>query len=62
MVIDRFSQTDRDALDALYRRVFGPDAAEASRLRNTVGDSRPAYKYESDVENFFRHSPAVVRD
>jgi hypothetical protein len=33
MVIDRFSQTDRDALDALYRRVFGPDAAEASRLR-----------------------------
>jgi UDP-glucose 4-epimerase len=36
--------------------------AEASRLRSTVGDSRPAYKYESDVESFFRHSPAVVRD
>jgi UDP-glucose 4-epimerase len=36
--------------------------AEASRLRQTVGDSRPAYRYESDVENFFRHSPAVVRD
>jgi UDP-glucose 4-epimerase len=36
--------------------------ARASRLRNTVGDSRPAYKYERDVENFFRRSSAVVRD
>lgn len=35
--------------------------AEASRLRSTVGDSRPAYRYERDVEDFFRHSPAVVR-
>ena len=36
--------------------------AEASRLRTAVGDSRPAYRYERDVEAFFRHSPAVVRD
>lgn len=36
--------------------------ARASRLRKTVGESRPAYKYERDVENFFRRSPAVVRD
>ena len=36
--------------------------AEAARLRGAVGDSRPAYKYERDVEAFFRHSPAVVRD
>ena len=36
--------------------------AEASRLRRTVGDTRPTYRYERDVENFFRHSPAVVRD
>jgi UDP-glucose 4-epimerase len=36
--------------------------AEASRLRGAVGDSRPAYRYERDVEAFFRHSPAVVRD
>lgn len=35
---------------------------QASRLRRTVGNSRPAYHYERDVENFFRHSPAVVRD
>ncbi len=36
--------------------------AEASRLRRTVGHSRPSYKYERDAEAFFRHSPAVVRD
>ena len=35
---------------------------EALRLRRTVGDQAPAYHYERDVENFFRHSPAVVRD
>ncbi|MDQ3108077.1 MAG: NAD-dependent epimerase/dehydratase family protein [Actinomycetota bacterium] len=35
--------------------------AEASRLRRTLGD-QPGYRYERDVENFFRHSPAVVRD
>lgn len=34
---------------------------ENRRLRRTVGDSRPAYRYESDVESFFRRSPAVVR-
>jgi UDP-glucose 4-epimerase len=34
----------------------------ASRLRRTVGHSRPEYHYERDVEAFFRHSPAVVRD
>lgn len=35
---------------------------EALRLRRVVGDHRPRYTYESDVEQFFRHSPAVVRD
>ncbi|MCB1269284.1 MAG: NAD-dependent epimerase/dehydratase family protein [Microthrixaceae bacterium] len=35
---------------------------EAVRLRRTVGDSAPVYRYERDVEQFFRHSPAVVRD
>ena len=33
MIIARYKPEDRDAIDALYRRVFGPDAAEASRLR-----------------------------
>ena len=36
--------------------------AEAMRLRNTVGENEPSYRYESDVEQFFRHSPAIVRD
>ena len=36
--------------------------AEAARLRRTIGDTRPRYRYERDVESFFRHSPAVVRD
>jgi UDP-glucose 4-epimerase len=35
--------------------------SRASRLRHTVGDSRPGYRYERDVETFFRHSPAVIR-
>jgi UDP-glucose 4-epimerase len=32
------------------------------RLRQTVGEVEPTYRYERDVEAFFRHSPAVVRD
>ena len=35
--------------------------AEAARLRHTFGHRVP-YRYERDVEQFFRHSPAVVRD
>ena len=35
---------------------------EALRLRETVGDDEPSYRYERDVEAFFRHSSAVVRD
>jgi len=36
--------------------------AGALRLQSTVGSRRPSYKYEQDVEQFFRHSPAIVRD
>lgn len=35
--------------------------AETRRLRSTIGRPRP-YRYERDVEQFFRHSPAVIRD
>jgi UDP-glucose 4-epimerase len=35
--------------------------ARSARLRSTIGEP-PAYRYERDVEQFFRHSPAVVRD
>ena len=34
---------------------------EAMRLRGTVGETEPTYRYERDVEQFFRHSPAVLR-
>lgn len=34
----------------------------ALRLRRTMGRHRPKYRYESDVEQFFRHSPAVIRN
>lgn len=34
--------------------------AERQRLRRSIG-SEPGYRYESEVEAFFRHSPAVVR-
>jgi UDP-glucose 4-epimerase len=36
--------------------------ARTMRLHNTVGRHHPQYRYERDVEQFFRHSPAVVRD
>jgi UDP-glucose 4-epimerase len=37
------------------------DIARRLRLESTIGRA-PAYEYERDVEAFFRHSPAVVRD
>lgn len=36
--------------------------ARSLRLEGTVGSNSPSYRYERDVETFFRHSPAVVRD
>jgi UDP-glucose 4-epimerase len=35
--------------------------AQANRLRRAVGHQLPQYRYEADVEAFFKHSPAVVR-
>jgi len=35
--------------------------AEVQRLRGAVGETVPEYRYESDVEAFFRHSPAIIR-
>jgi UDP-glucose 4-epimerase len=35
---------------------------ESLRLRRTVGNPDPPWRYDEDVEQFFRHSPAVVRD
>lgn len=35
--------------------------ARGLRLAATIGDNHPTYRYEREVEDFFRHSPAVVR-
>lgn len=35
---------------------------EGERLRGVVGSGMPSYQYEEDVEQFFRHSPAVLRN
>jgi UDP-glucose 4-epimerase len=34
--------------------------ARARRLQAVVGGRRPRYRYQHDVEQFFRHSPAIV--
>jgi UDP-glucose 4-epimerase len=33
---------------------------ETQRLRRVVGETVPTYRYQGDVEAFFRHSPAIV--
>ncbi|HZT65384.1 MAG TPA: NAD-dependent epimerase/dehydratase family protein [Acidimicrobiales bacterium] len=35
--------------------------ARSRRLQRVIGQTRPNYRYERDVEQFFRRSPAVVR-
>jgi UDP-glucose 4-epimerase len=49
----RYQYTTAGAVDAF---------AQAMRLDTTVRGHTPMYQYERDVEAFFRHSPAVVRD
>ncbi len=35
--------------------------ARGLRLARTIGVTHPTYRYEREVEDFFRHSPAVIR-
>jgi UDP-glucose 4-epimerase len=49
----RYEYTSSEAIEAFIK---------ALRLRKAVGASEPHYRYERDVEQFFRHSPAVQRD
>jgi UDP-glucose 4-epimerase len=35
---------------------------ETQRLQRTVGETEPTYRYQGDVEAFFRHSSSVVRE
>ena len=48
----RYTSTSAGAVDSY---------AKAARLRRVVGED-PAYRWERDVESFFRHSSAVVHD
>ena len=48
----RYTHTSAGAVDSW---------AKAARLRRVVGED-PGYRWERDVENFFRHSSAVVHD
>ncbi|HEX4492931.1 MAG TPA: NAD-dependent epimerase/dehydratase family protein [Acidimicrobiia bacterium] len=36
--------------------------ARGLRLAGTIGNKHPGYRWEREVESFFRHSPAVVRE
>ncbi|MET0729534.1 MAG: NAD-dependent epimerase/dehydratase family protein [Acidimicrobiales bacterium] len=38
------------------------DFVEALRIKSMLSAGRDTYQYERDVEQFFRHSPAVIRD
>ncbi len=48
----RYQYTTAETVDAF---------AQGLRLAGTVGEKHPSYRYEREVEDFFRHSPAVVR-
>lgn len=48
----RYEHTSAGAVERFWQAV---------KLRRTVGTGEPEFVYERDVENFFRHSPAVVR-
>ena len=56
-------ELDRETLVSLTEAVEGTVEAFARglRLAKTIGDKHPAYRYEREVEDFFRHSPAVIR-
>jgi GNAT superfamily N-acetyltransferase len=59
--IDRYKPDDRRAVEALYRRVFGNDAAEASRLRwewqYRSNPNNPGHEPEIWIA---REGPAIV--
>jgi UDP-glucose 4-epimerase len=53
--------------DAGFRYLYDTPATitahvQAARLHRTVGRDAAAYRYEQDIEEFFRRSPAVVRE
>jgi GNAT superfamily N-acetyltransferase len=60
-VIDRYTPADRKAVDLLYRRVFGPDAADANRLRwSWQYDRNPKNPDQTPQIWLAREGPSVV--
>jgi UDP-glucose 4-epimerase len=49
----RYRYTTAGTVDAFARGL---------RLAGTIGNKHPGYRWEREVESFFRHSPAVVRE
>src|SRR5262249_31814921 len=49
----RYRYTTAGAVEAFARGL---------RLKNAVGEKNPTYKYQREIEDFFRHSSAVVRN
>ena len=45
----------------VLQRGHGRSVRRGLRLAKTIGDKHPTYRYEREVEDFFRHSPAVIR-
>ena len=59
--VDRYRSEDRRAVDALYRRVFGNDAADASRLRWEWQYRRNPNNPRGEPEIWIaREGPAIV--
>ncbi len=61
----RAVDTSRDRRAGFRCHYTTPGTVEAFagslRLERNLGEGRPTYRYERDVEDFFRHSPAVIR-
>ncbi len=56
------SRLDKTGFTCRYTTASAVDSfIRATRLRRSVGKAPPSYTYEQDIEQFFRHSPAVDR-
>jgi len=57
MHCDRAVDTTRFKADSSAVKCF----AQVNNLCPTTRSTDPAYRYEQDIQQFFHHSPAVVR-
>jgi UDP-glucose 4-epimerase len=56
------SRIEKTGFSCRYTTAGAVDSfIRAVRLRRSVGKAPPSYTYEQDIEQFFRHSPAVTR-